>query len=80
MIIAESTRLFLRPLNENDADDLALVLSDETSMAHYPHPFTSEEVTQWIQRNMQRYAKDRIEHVVYGYSFAAPFVEYTKKT
>ncbi|GAK51745.1 hypothetical protein U14_02990 [Candidatus Moduliflexus flocculans] len=58
MIIAESTRLFLRPLHENDTDDLALVLSDETSMAHYPHPFTFKEVKRWIQRNIQRYHED----------------------
>ena len=58
MIIAESTRLYLRQLNDEDADSLALVLSDEASMVHYPRPFTIEEVRQWIQKNIRRYEND----------------------
>lgn len=58
MVIAESTRLLLRPLNENDMENLAQVLSDDISMVHYPHPFSGEEVRNWICKNIKRYNDD----------------------
>ncbi len=55
MAIIETDRLFLRKLKTSDAEKLSLVLSDPKSMEHYPHPFSLEEVQEWIARNIQRY-------------------------
>jgi RimJ/RimL family protein N-acetyltransferase len=54
----ETDRLALRELVPSDAVDLARVLSDPESMAHYPKPFTADEVRAWIDRNIDRYARD----------------------
>ncbi len=56
--IIETNRLILRELTPDYAADLSLVLSDEESMAHYPHAFSAEEVQRWIERNMERYRAD----------------------
>src|SRR5512133_1793212 len=41
-----------------DISSLSLVLSDQESMRHYPHPFSNEEVSKWIERNIERYEND----------------------
>jgi RimJ/RimL family protein N-acetyltransferase len=51
-------RLGLRELAPADAADLLRVLSDPDSMAHYPKPFSADEVCAWIKRNIDRYARD----------------------
>jgi RimJ/RimL family protein N-acetyltransferase len=57
-MILETPRLYLRLLTQEDASDLSLVLSDQKSMKHYPHPFSQEEVMAWIERNIKRYNSD----------------------
>jgi RimJ/RimL family protein N-acetyltransferase len=57
-IILETPRLFLRTLTLDDIPNLSLVLSDPESMRHYPHPFSYDEVTRWVQRNLERYHAD----------------------
>jgi [ribosomal protein S5]-alanine N-acetyltransferase len=54
-MIIETERLLLRPLTTDDEEGLAAVLSDATAMRWYPHPFSREEVRQWIERQMGRY-------------------------
>lgn len=56
--IFETRRLYLRQLTPEDAYNLSLVLSDQESMRHYPHPFSNEEVKEWIERNIKRYKND----------------------
>ena len=56
--ILETRRLFLRQLTYDDIASLSLVLSDQESMQHYPHPLSKEEIRQWIERNIERYKKD----------------------
>lgn len=56
--IIETPRLFLRQLTLEDASNLALVLSDQESMKHYPHAFSDEEVRKWIERNIERYKNE----------------------
>ena len=56
--IIETPRLFLRQLTLEDASNLALVLSDQESMRHYPHAFSDEEVRKWIERNIERYKNE----------------------
>jgi RimJ/RimL family protein N-acetyltransferase len=40
----------------DDKDDLAEILSDEEAMRYYPHPFSPQEVENWITWNMKNYA------------------------
>lgn len=56
-MILETERLFLREMTLEDVDTLALVLSDPESMRFYPHPFSHEEVEDWIKWNLDNYQK-----------------------
>ena len=53
--VLQTTRLLLREFTPQDADALALVLSDPETMRHYPAPYDRAGVEQWIERNRQRY-------------------------
>jgi RimJ/RimL family protein N-acetyltransferase len=55
--IIETARLKLRELTTSDSDKLAIVLSDPESMKFYPHPFTKEEVENWIKWNVENYKR-----------------------
>lgn len=46
----------LRPLGMEDEEALAAVLCDAEAMRWYPAPFTREQVREWIERQMGRYA------------------------
>jgi RimJ/RimL family protein N-acetyltransferase len=54
-LILETERLQLRQLKPSDVDALELVLGDPVAMKFYPAPYTREEVTEWIGRNIARY-------------------------
>ncbi len=56
--IIETNRLYLRQLNPKDILDLSLVLSDKDSMKYYPRVFSIQDVTTWIERNIERYKND----------------------
>jgi len=60
MSILETARLLLRELTSQDADALALVLSDSETMRYYPAPYDRAGVEQWITRNRERYKKDGV--------------------
>jgi len=60
MKILETTRLLLREFTPQDADALALVLSDPETMRYYPAPYDRAGVEQWIERNRQRYQDDGV--------------------
>jgi predicted acetyltransferase len=55
--ILETERLKLRELTLADTEKLSLVLSDVESMKFYPHPFSREEVENWIKWNIDNYKK-----------------------
>jgi ribosomal-protein-alanine N-acetyltransferase len=55
MHILETSRLILRQMRPDDADALALVLSDPETMRFYPAPFDRARVEQWIARQILRY-------------------------
>ena len=57
MKVIETERLYLRELVLEDKDKLAKVLSDVESMKFYPHPFSEEEVKNWIIWNIDNYKK-----------------------
>ena len=48
-------RLTLRPLTLADESALAAVLSDAETMCWYPRPYSTEEVRQGIERQINRY-------------------------
>jgi ribosomal-protein-alanine N-acetyltransferase len=60
MKILETERLWLREFTPEDADALALVLSDPETMRYYPAPYDRAGVEQWIERNRQRYREDGV--------------------
>src|SRR5271169_1735237 len=60
MKILQTPRLVLREFITEDADALALVLSDPETMRYYPSPYDRAGVEQWIERNRQRYRDDGV--------------------
>jgi [ribosomal protein S5]-alanine N-acetyltransferase len=65
MTILQTPRLQLREFTPEDADALALVLSDPETMRYYPAPhgragYDRAGVEQWIERNRQRYHDDGV--------------------
>ena len=54
-IILETERLFLREMDRNDYNALYWVLADTEIMRHYPYTFDEARVTDWIERNVNRY-------------------------
>jgi RimJ/RimL family protein N-acetyltransferase len=54
-VILETERLILREMTMDDADDLALILSDPETMRYYPQPYDRRGVEEWIERNLKRY-------------------------
>ena len=55
-MILETDRLTLRRLEEDDFDALAAILRDPQVMYAYEHGFDLEEVRQWLDRQLERYA------------------------
>jgi RimJ/RimL family protein N-acetyltransferase len=55
--IIETERLYLRELTINDKFELSKILSDTESMRFYDHPYSMEEVENWIQWNLDNYKK-----------------------
>ncbi len=53
--IIETQRLYLRELTLDDKNELSEVLSDRQSMIYYPHPFSEQEVINWIKWNIDNY-------------------------
>jgi RimJ/RimL family protein N-acetyltransferase len=58
--VLETARLVLREFVPEDADTLALVISDKETMRYYPAPCDQAGVDQWIDRNRQRYVRDGV--------------------
>ena len=58
--ILETNRLTLRRFGSDDADALALVLSDPETMSFYPAPCDRAGVEHWIARNLFRYETDGV--------------------
>ncbi|MCR5796703.1 MAG: GNAT family N-acetyltransferase, partial [Eubacterium sp.] len=54
-MILKTDRLFLREMNMDDFHALYKVLADRDSMQHYPYTFDEKKVSDWIERNMNRY-------------------------
>ena len=48
-------RLVLREMDKNDFDDLYKVLADSDIINHYPYIFDNNRVSNWINKNIDRY-------------------------
>src|SRR5260370_2042706 len=60
MKILQTPGLQLREFTHQDADALALVLSDPETMRYYTAPYDRAGVEQWIERNRRRYQSDGV--------------------
>ena len=56
--LLETERLRLRPYTRDDLDDLASIVGDAVTMRYYPRPFSREDASSWIERNLRRYTDD----------------------
>lgn len=59
-LVLETPRLWLRRLTPADWPDLAEILQNPVVMVAYEGPFTDDMVTDWLQRQLNRYATDGI--------------------
>ena len=59
-VILETPRLTLREFVHEDANALALVLSDAETMRFYPAPFDRAGVEEWIARCQRCYTNDGV--------------------
>ena len=59
-IILETTRLYLRPINQDDLCNLHALLQDRKVMYAYEHGFSEEEVISWYNKQIERYNKDGV--------------------
>lgn len=58
MTILETSRLYLRKMEQSGFTDLAEILQDEIAMTAYEHAFSDEEVWQWLDKQLVRYEQD----------------------
>ena len=57
-LVMETERLLLRPMTWEDRPAICAILQDERTMYAYEHPFSEEEVDDWMARQMKRYETD----------------------
>ncbi len=63
--ILKTERLILRELTLDDLDEVAEMLGNPEVMHHWPQSYDREESAVWIERQLERYARDG-----YGYWLA----------
>jgi RimJ/RimL family protein N-acetyltransferase len=56
--ILETPRLLLRQMTPGDLDFVAALVGDAETMRFYPQSYTRVDAEAWIQRNLDRYARD----------------------
>lgn len=54
-IILETERLMLRKINHDDREELLQIWGDAETMRMFPKTLNSQEMSDWIDRNLQRY-------------------------
>lgn len=54
-MIFETERLYLRPITIYDRADLCKILQDTETMYAYEHPFSDEEVDNWLYKILHSY-------------------------
>lgn len=58
--ILETERTFLREMTHADYGDLCEILQDSKVIYAYEHIFSNDEVNEWLERQIDRYANDGI--------------------
>ena len=58
--IIESERLLVRKLTNDDFDTLLTIMGKPEVMYAWEHGFCEDDVQDWIERQLVRYAKDGI--------------------
>lgn len=56
-MIFETERLIFRQMTKDDFDDLCEILQDKETMTAYEHAFSDQEVWEWLNRQIARYAQ-----------------------
>ncbi|WP_410768931.1 GNAT family N-acetyltransferase [Fontibacillus sp. BL9] len=56
MIIMETNRLWIRQHSDDDLEDLHFILGDADTMSFWPAPFTKEQTSSWLQKNIESYS------------------------
>ena len=56
-MIIGTERLRLREMNADDLPSLAKILQDRETMSAYEHAFSDEETSDWLDRQLDRYAQ-----------------------
>lgn len=56
-MILETERLYLREITQSDFNSLCRIMQDEQTMYAYEGAFSDEEVQEWLDRQLARYAK-----------------------
>lgn len=56
--VIETSRLYLRELNQADYSSLAAIVQDEQTMYAYEGPFSDAETQAWQDKNILRYKQD----------------------
>ena len=56
MTLPETDRLRLRELTPDDADHLHRIIGDPLAMRWYPQVYSRADATEWIERQLRRYA------------------------
>lgn len=56
--VLQSERLMFRKIKNEDVQDLRAILQDLEVMYAWEHAFTDQEVDEWIEENIRRYASD----------------------
>ena len=57
-MLPQTNRLYLREMTQADFPALCRVLQDPLAMYAYEHAFSDQEVQQWLDQQLQRYAQD----------------------
>jgi RimJ/RimL family protein N-acetyltransferase len=56
--ILNTARLILREMSHDDLDFVAAMLADAEVMRYYPKCYSRDEAAAWVQRQIDRYARD----------------------
>ncbi len=56
--VIETSRLYLRELNQGDYPAVAAIVQDEQTMYAYEGPFSDAETQSWLDKNLLRYKQD----------------------
>lgn len=57
-MVLGSERLWFRKITQNDYEPIAAILQNEEVMYAWEHAFVDDEVQEWIDKNLARYAED----------------------